>query len=254
VISNVSVRPLSAGHWLLPAVAGWVPLAVAQMVLALIVYSVVQQDIRQSANEPQIELAESAASRLSSDEPVQTVLPARSVDLSGSLAPFVIVYDGAGTVLASSASLQGQTPRLPSGTLGSVTRGLESGSRAPGVVRTIFSIRALSSVVHGEKPRLPSGAFGSMVRDGGERFTWAPEPGVRIATVLVRYEGASSGFVLAGRSLREVERLEDHLLSLVALGLLLGLTATLGAAIGVAALTCAVRAQQPASGVGDLKV
>jgi hypothetical protein len=133
VISNVSVRPLSAGHWLLPAVAGWVPLAVAQMVLALIVYSVVQQDIRQSANEPQIELAESAASRLSSDEPVQTVLPARSVDLSGSLAPFVIVYDGAGTVLASSASLQGQTPRLPSGTLGSVTRGLESGSRAPGV-------------------------------------------------------------------------------------------------------------------------
>ncbi len=36
-------------------------------------------------------------------------------------------------------------------------------------------------------------------------MTWQPERRVRIATVVVRYEGRESGFVLAGRSLREVE-------------------------------------------------
>jgi hypothetical protein len=49
------------------------------------------------------------------------------------------------------------------------------------------------------------------VRSHGEdRVSWQPEPGVRIAAVIIRYQGAQSGFVLAGRSLREVEVREDN--------------------------------------------
>jgi hypothetical protein len=43
--------------------------------------------------------------------------------------------------------------------------------------------------------------------------TWQPRPGVRIASVTVPWHG---GTVLAGRSLREVERQEDNALFLAA--------------------------------------
>ena len=44
------------------------------------------------------------------------------------------------------------------------------------------------------------------VRDSGEaRVTWQPIGGVRIASVVVSYSGATQGFVLAGRSLQETE-------------------------------------------------
>jgi hypothetical protein len=47
------------------------------------------------------------------------------------------------------------------------------------------------------------------------RVTWQPRDGLRIATVTVRWSG---GTVMAGRSLREVERLEDQALLLVEVG------------------------------------
>ena len=43
-----------------------------------------------------------------------------------------------------------------------------------------------------------------LARRGEDRLTWQPEPGVRSATVVVHYQGAQAGFVMAGRSLREV--------------------------------------------------
>jgi len=82
------------------------------------------------------------------------------VELATSLAPFIIVFDDSGNVLASSATLHGAVPVYPSGVL-DYTR------------------------INGE-----------------DRVTWQPENGVRMATVVIRYD---TGFVLAGRSLREVE-------------------------------------------------
>jgi hypothetical protein len=44
------------------------------------------------------------------------------------------------------------------------------------------------------------------VRQSGEdRVTWQPEPGVRMATVVVRRGDAGGGFIVAGRSLAETE-------------------------------------------------
>jgi hypothetical protein len=49
---------------------------------------------------------------------------------------------------------------------------------------------------------LNGGVLDYMRQHGEERVTWQPEKGVRMATVVVRYD---KGFVLAGRSLREME-------------------------------------------------
>jgi hypothetical protein len=43
------------------------------------------------------------------------------------------------------------------------------------------------------------------------RVSWQPESGVRIAAVVVVYGGAQPGFVLAGRSLREIEKRESQI-------------------------------------------
>ena len=124
-----------------------------------------QQALRHSANDPQIQMAEDTASLLSTNQLVQTVLPKNAVDIGKSLAPYIIIYDTNGNVIASSATLHGQTPRLP-----------------PGVFTD--------------------------ARQKELRFTWQPEEEVRSAVVIINY---NNGFVLAGRSLREVENREDHL-------------------------------------------
>jgi hypothetical protein len=62
---------------------------------------------------------------------------------------------------------------------------------------------------------------------GQDRVTWQPEPGVRIAAVVVRYQGAQPGFVLAGRSLREVEVREDNAELIAGVAWIFTLAATL---------------------------
>lgn len=147
----------------------WLPLAVAVTALCGLVYLAVQQDLRQSANDPQIQIAQDAANALHYGFPVASVLPAGKTAIESSLAPFVMVFNDLGDITGSSAALDGNIPQLPGGIL-DYARG------------------------HGE-----------------DRVTWQPEPGVRIAAVVVRYQGAQSGFVLAGRSLREVEIRETNI-------------------------------------------
>jgi len=57
-------------------------------------------------------------------------------------------------------------------------------------------------------PILPRGVFNYMQTHDEDRITWEPAKGVRIAAVLVKFNGRASGYVLAGRSLREVEKRE----------------------------------------------
>ncbi len=112
----------------------WLPLALALGVAALLVYGAVQQDLRQSANDPQIELAENAAAALAAGAAPESVLPGDRVDLASNVAPFLIVYDRSGALRASSATLDDAIPTLPPGVL----RGAQSEDRltwqpAPGV-------------------------------------------------------------------------------------------------------------------------
>ena len=78
-------------------------------------YLISQQVLRMSANDPQIQLAEDGAQQLSAGEDAIRLVPEHQVDMSTSLTPFVIVYDDAGRPIASSARLDGSTPRPPRG-------------------------------------------------------------------------------------------------------------------------------------------
>jgi len=153
--------------------------------LSGLLYAAVQQDLRQSANDPQIQMAEDTAAKLADGQQVQNVVPAEKVDIANSLAPYIIVFDATGKPIASSVQLNGQTPTIP------------------------------------------SGVFDYVRQNGEDRITWQPQSGVRSAIVVTQFKGPNSGFVLAGRSLREVEIREDDIMHLILLGWIAILLVTL---------------------------
>jgi hypothetical protein len=66
-------------------------------------------------------------------------------------------------------------------------------------------ILSTSGQLSGAPRAIPSGVLDHARQSGEERVSWQPEPGVRVAAVVVRYRGSPGGFVLAGRSLAETE-------------------------------------------------
>lgn len=100
----------------------WLPVAVAATILAGLLGAAVQHTIRSGANAPQVQLAEDAASRLDAGAALQAVVPAEPVDMARSLAPYLIVFDGRGRVVASSVTLNGQQPNFPVSVFASVRR------------------------------------------------------------------------------------------------------------------------------------
>jgi hypothetical protein len=174
-----------------------VVLAGLSTVLALALYAIPQQVLRQGANDPQIAMAGDAVARLEQGQsPTELILAGDVVNVARSLSPFVIAYDDAGMPLASQARLNGQTP-VP-----------------------------------------PRGVFDYVRTHGEERISWQPlrtaDQRVRIAAVVERVGGAHPGFVLVGRSLREVEVREAQVFSmariawLAMLGLIVMGTAVFG--------------------------
>ena len=159
----------------------WLLIAVVVTCLSGLIYGTAQQILRQSADDPQIQMAEDIAAQLANGQQIQSVVPTEKVDIAKSLAPYIIVFDANGNPIASSAQLDGQTPTIP------------------------------------------SGVFDYVRQNGADRITWSPRPGVRSAIVVTKISGPNSGFVLAGRSLREVEIREDDILQLDLLGWLASL-------------------------------
>lgn len=137
--------------------------------LSILSYVVVQQNYRQSANDPQIQIAEDLADGLASGQQKAEGLTLSAVDIGKSLSVFRIVLDENGEIVASEASLDGQ-PAIP-----------------------------------------PKGVLDDVRTSGENRVTWQPQPGVRSAIVVEHYSGQSSGFVVVGRSLKQVEIREDKL-------------------------------------------
>ena len=86
------------------------------------------------------------------------------------------------------------------------------------------AILASSVVLHDKAPVIPRGVLEHAVAAGENRVTWEPEPGARSAIVAVATKGKAPSIVVAGHSLREVEKRERNLttLTLVAWALSLG--------------------------------
>ncbi|MDB5238883.1 MAG: hypothetical protein JWO00_218 [Candidatus Parcubacteria bacterium] len=189
----------------------WLPLAIGGTVIMLVGYATLQQNYRQTANDPQIMLAEDAAAALSSGYPVNQMFTAAGTDMSQSQSPFGMVFDEQGTLLGSSAYFgASSTPLLP-----------------------------------------PAGIFDYVRKNGEDRVTWETSNGLRFAAVALPWKVASStgvaisigtstqgapqsGFVLAARSLRDTEARVDQLGWISFLGwigfLLLTYLLTMGAA------------------------
>ena len=92
------------------AIAIFLPVAVLATLCCGLVYLAMQQDLRSGANDPQLQLAEDAARALDGGAQPSTVIGASKVDVAQSLAPFVVVFDPAGRVLATDGQLDGQDP------------------------------------------------------------------------------------------------------------------------------------------------
>jgi hypothetical protein len=80
-----------------------------------------------------------------------------------------------------------------------------------------------SGILNNSLLTLPNGVLAYAKEHGENRVTWQPQPGVRIAAVIVPYE---DGFVLAGRNLREVEVREAQVSMFAGVTWILALIAT----------------------------
>lgn len=165
----------------------WLPTAVVVVAMSGLVYLSMQQLLRQSANDPQVQMAEDTAAALSAGKPAIEVVPVNQVEISTSLSPFLMVFDDTGKLVNTNAILDGHVPQFP------------------------------------------VGVFDYVRQRGEDRVTWQPRSGVRLATVVSRFTSpTSSGFVVAGRSLRESENRSDYFLMIASTVGLVTLAATAG--------------------------
>jgi len=93
----------------------WLPIAVAVTMLAGLAYAAVQQSLRQTADDPQIQMAEDAATALAGGQAPQSLVSSQQVDIAKSLAPWLAIDNESGQPVISSGSLDGHAPALPGG-------------------------------------------------------------------------------------------------------------------------------------------
>jgi hypothetical protein len=156
----------------------WLPYFVMSVALTTLVYTAVQQEYRQNANDPQVQIAEDAAAALDAGAAPSSLVPTQKVDQRSSLAPFLIITDANRNVLANSGQLDGDTVLPPAGSFEVAKRGIGK-----------------DSTINHEN-----------------RITWQPNDQVRDAAVIVYHSGGPNpGYVIAARSLREVEVREGRL-------------------------------------------
>jgi len=189
------------------AFLGWLPLVAVISGMCLLVYVSVQQNYRQSLNDPQIQMAEDAAVKLSGNAQPKDVIPLEKIAIENSLLPWIGVYDGNGDAIVSSGTLEGRISQPPKSIFSDMLAGTASGIQTP----------SLNGASNG----------GLEERTGEKRFTWQPDAGVRQALVIVRVQSPNSNtFVVAGRNMREVENREDQLSTFVVLAWLIMVVVT----------------------------
>jgi hypothetical protein len=96
----------------------WIAYAAIITLMCGIVYTTVQQSFRADANDPQFQMAEDAANALSNGADPKSLIPSTgNVEISRSLAPFIIIDDDGENMAASNATLNGQAIKIPAGVI-----------------------------------------------------------------------------------------------------------------------------------------
>lgn len=160
----------------------WLPIAVSGTLILLVVYIVLQQNYRQAANDPQIELVQNASIALSQGFPIQALFAnATQLDINKTLSMFVMAFDESGAIISASVTNGSSTVPVP-----------------------------------------PKGVFDYVRSHGEHRITWETSSGLRFAAVVDKFKSAkSSGYIMAARSLAEVEAREANLSWVIFIGWLI---------------------------------
>ncbi|GAC1306427.1 MAG: hypothetical protein NVSMB24_16740 [Mucilaginibacter sp.] len=96
----------------------WLPYAAVITLLCGIIYIATQQNFRSTANDPQYQLVEDGAAAINNGaDPKSLITAGPAIEISRSLAPFMVIYDAAGTLIASNANLDGHALTMPKGVL-----------------------------------------------------------------------------------------------------------------------------------------
>ena len=134
------------------------PIAAAARLMAVLASVLTQQHLTVAVSDPRVQVAEHAVARLDSGTDARSIVPAKTVGIASSSDPYLVVFDRARRVTASSAALHGRMGQVIMGWLGSL------------------SATALATVLFG--------VFGPRTRRRGkpaaEPDTAPPDPGVRI--------------------------------------------------------------------------
>ncbi len=153
-------------------VSAVLPLTLALLIVVGFVYAAVHQTYRQNANDPQIRLAGDIAAQMSAGS-----LPEDAID-------------------TKSIKVDPRKSLAPFGV----------------IVDSNGKVTASSMAMDSATPLPPKGVLTASTLDHQNRVTWQPERGVRIALVVQAYKHDQfTGYVLVGRSLKEVEVREDML-------------------------------------------
>lgn len=150
--------------------------------LFLVIYVVGQQNLRMGANDPQIQIAEDTALSFSKNE--EPVFIKNNKDKNGK----DIIIDMKKSLLPF-IMLYDKDFKL-----------------------ILSSARLGENVVE-----IPMGVLENAKKKGETRITWEPEKGVRNAIIVVYFKDVKEGYLISGRSLREVEYRTSQLNSIVLL-------------------------------------
>ena len=94
-----------------------------------------------------------------------------------------------------------------------------------------------TGLLNGQLAVPPAGIFEYVKSHGEERFSWEPSRGLRIAAVMRYAAGSQPGYVLAGVSLAEPEKLESSVAMLCVIGWLVTCVGILLVALGLERLS-----------------
>lgn len=148
------------------------PLTLALVVVVWFVYAAVQQQYRLGANDPQIQYAGDIAAQMSAGSLPQDAVDTRSIKVDPSKS-----LDAFATIVDSNGKVTASDMEL------------DGAAAVP-----------------------PKGVLNASTLTHQNRITWQPQAGTRIALVVQAYKhDNNTGYVMVGRSLKEVETRIDML-------------------------------------------